>query len=166
MRFLLQPITLFPVKNKNQLKLQAGEKEIDQSNCNSLWNLSRSLEVDRTGFFAATFLPSSTASYTTLSAPALLKRQDSEANNSNGNMNLSLITARTSCDWGRKGIGRRAEMERDCFAVATTPYTSVGFHDFHNHFLKDCKTLLGDENKRLNFYFIFNCFGRSESWGS
>lgn len=78
-------------------------------------------------------------------------------------MNPSFITALTSGDWGRKGIGSRAEMERDCLAVATTPYTSVGFHDFHNHFLKDCKALLEDDKGRLNFYFIFYYFGRSES---
>lgn len=47
---------------------KVGEKW-DHSNCNSLWNLSRSSEVDKMGFFTATLFPSNIASYTTLSAP-------------------------------------------------------------------------------------------------
>ena len=47
------------------------ERERDHNNWSSLWNLSMSSEVDKMGFFTATFLPNKVASYTTLSAPII-----------------------------------------------------------------------------------------------
>lgn len=73
-----------------------------------MWNLSRSSEVDRIGFLAATLLPSSTASYTTLSAPALTHTVK-QVEPKKGEIGAEY----TSGDGGKKGIGRRAEMERD-----------------------------------------------------
>lgn len=49
---------------------RVSKEKFDQSNCNCLWNLSMSSEVDKMGFFTANFLPSRIASHTTLSAPA------------------------------------------------------------------------------------------------
>lgn len=59
------------IQIKNHIFWPKGLVKVNQTNCNCLWNLSISSEVDKMGFFTATFLPSRIASYTTLSAPVI-----------------------------------------------------------------------------------------------
>lgn len=117
-------------RNINTCKYKNSQRERYHNNWSSLWNLSMSSEVDKMGFFTATFLPNKVASYTTLSVPIITISLNNQIRDEL--KELQKISRRrkvTSGNWREESVRGRWEMERDRFACAATSYAPVWLHN-------------------------------------